>query len=93
MKKLFILAICAVFMLQVSALSMGSRPKTTKASSKEAVVKQKSINKKTGKFTSDKNKVKQTRILQELTKENKLKEGTTPSAPETGRDEHPSGQF
>jgi len=86
MNKIFTLAICAVFMLQVSALSMGSRPKATKSSSKEAVVKQKI-------FTSDKNKVKQTKILKELTEENKLKEGSTPSAPETGRDEHPSGQF
>ena len=93
MKKLIILSICAVFILGVSALSMSSPPKTTKASSKEAGVKQKAKNEKDGKFTSDKNKVKQTRILQDLTKENTLKKGSTPLAPGPGEDTHPSEQF
>jgi len=93
MKKLITLSICAVFILGVSALSMSSPPKATKAASKEAIVKQKAINEKAGKFTSDKNKVKQTRILQDLTKENTLKKGSTPLAPDPGEDVHPSEQF
>ena len=93
MKKLITLAICAIFTLGVSALSMSSPPNATKASSKEASVKQKATNKKAGKFTSDKNKVKQTRILQDLTKENTLKKGSTPLPAESGDDVHPSGQF
>ena len=90
MKQLSIIIAIIVLASSGAAFSMGTPPKSAVKPTAEAEAKQKA---KGGKFTTDKNKVKETRMLQQLKEENVYKQGETPLPTESGEDVHPSGQF
>lgn len=94
MKKCLTLIICVSVLMCGSLLmsSMANKPaKEAKAltskSSKEAVTK------KTGKFTTDKNAVRQQKLLNEVKKDSSIKQDPKLNPGSSPEDVHPSEQF